>query len=162
VTVRCRVCRAVVPLTFEQQHHTIPRAAGGRDGPTVSLCAGCHHDLHRVADMLQHGRAGLASDSVSLRFPDDRGARERLLTLARTVAEYMVLKRDGRVQSGEPLRVVVELPVDIKLAAQVIAHDHRGPTGRRLGLARWIAALVKTEVYSRYPGLDPQKRTHPR
>ncbi len=105
--------------------------------------------------MLQHGKAGLAEDSVRITYQDP-GTRDRMFALAKTVVEYMTLKRDGRIQSGEPLRVMIELPVAVKFAAQMIAHDHRGPTGRPLGLARWIAALVKCEVYDRYPTLDPQ------
>jgi len=157
--VRCGVCLQPVPITFEQEHHEVPQAAGGREGRTVSLCAGCHHNLHRVADMLQHGKAGVAQDSVEITYRDP-GARERMMVLAKTVAEYMILKRDGRIDSDEPVRVTIELPVQVKLAAQVMANDHRGPTGRRMGLGRWIVALVEREVYQRYPNLKPTGATH--
>jgi hypothetical protein len=149
---RCHVCTAVVPGTFEQRHHVVPQAAGGQRGPTVQLCSGCHHNIHRIADMLIGGRATLAEDSAAITYPDD-AVRKRAFSLARTVAEYMVLKRDGKIESGHPLRVMIELPVPVKLAAQIIAQEHRGPTGRGMGLATWIAALVKGEVYRRYPHL---------
>jgi hypothetical protein len=150
--IRCHVCTSVVPVTFEQQHHVVPQAAGGRDGRTVQLCSGCHADLHRLADMMLGGRAGLAEDSAAIAYPDPK-IRERAFALAKTVTEYMVLKRDGKVETGHPVRLMIELPIPIKLAAQMIANDHSGPSGRKLGLASWIAALVKREVLTRYPHL---------
>jgi hypothetical protein len=151
---RCHICTSVVPITFEQQHHVVPQAAGGTDGQTVQLCSGCHHNLHRLADLMVGGRAGLAEDSAEIAYPDAR-IRARAFALAKTVAEYMVLKRDGAVDSGRPARVMIELPIPVKLAAQMIANEHRGQRGRPLGLATWVAALVKREVYQRYPHLDP-------
>jgi len=151
---RCHICDSIVPVTFEQQHHVVPQAAGGRDGATVQLCSGCHANLHRLADMMMGGNAGLADDSANIAYPDRR-IRERAFTLAKTIVEYMVLKRDGKVDASHPVRIMIELPIPIKLAAQMIANEHRGPTGRRLGLASWIAALVKQAVYQRYPHLDP-------
>lgn len=151
---RCHVCAAVVPITFEQEHHVVPQAAGGKDGPTAQLCAGCHHALHRLADMMRSGKAGLAEDSAAIAYPDPK-VRERAFALAKTVVEFMVLKRDGQVETNQPCRVMIELPIPVKLAAQMIANDHRGPKGRKLGLAAWIAGLVKREVYNRYPHLRP-------
>lgn len=153
---RCHICTSVVPITFEQQHHVVPQAAGGTDGQTVQLCPGCHSNLHRLADMMVGGRAGLAEDSAEIAYPDAR-IRARAFALAKTVAEYMVLKRDGAVDSGRPARLMIELPIPVKLAAQMIANEHQGQRGRPLGLATWVAALVKREVYQRYPHLDPNR-----
>ena len=33
----------------EEQHHIVPRAYGGSDGPVVSLCDTCHTRLHKAA-----------------------------------------------------------------------------------------------------------------
>lgn len=150
---RCHVCGSVVPITFEQQHHVVPQAAGGTDGETLQLCAGCHANTHRLADMLLGGRAGWADDSAAILYPDP-DVRARAFALAKTVTEYMALKRDGAVRDGRPARVLIELPVPVKMAAQIIANEHRGSTGRKLGLAAWIAALVKREVHRQYPHLE--------
>lgn len=152
----CKICLAETPATFSQEHHETPQAAGGTAGPTSELCAGCHHNLHRVADMLTRGKAGLAEDSVAIMYPDDQGAKERMFALARTVVEYMTMKADGKIDLDTPAKVMVLLPPKVKLAAQMIANDHRGPTGRKLGLATWISAMVKREVYERYPHLKPK------
>lgn len=134
----------------------MPQAAGGKAGARAKLCAGCHQSLHRVAEMLMGGKAGLADDSVRVMYTDP-SARERMFALANVVVQFMTLKRDGKIESGESVSVMIELPPQVKLAADMIAHDHKGPTGRRLGLATWISSLVKREVYSRYPHLAPKQ-----
>lgn len=43
----CWVCDSPSSL---HEHHMIPQAYGGTDGPTVTLCASCHNGVHHVAD----------------------------------------------------------------------------------------------------------------
>lgn len=43
----CWVCKNPSSL---HEHHVVPQAYGGRDGPTVTLCASCHNGVHHVAD----------------------------------------------------------------------------------------------------------------
>ena len=43
----CWVCHDASSL---HEHHIIPQAYGGVDGPTVTLCATCHNGVHHVAD----------------------------------------------------------------------------------------------------------------
>ena len=43
----CWVCGLTTSL---EEHHMIPRAYGGQDGPTITLCAGCHSSVHKLAD----------------------------------------------------------------------------------------------------------------
>jgi hypothetical protein len=100
-------------------------------------------------------RAGLVEDSISIMYPD-QSARERLMALAKAVTEYMTLKAEGKIDLKQPVRVMIELDPQVKLAAQMLANELRGPTGRKLGLARWIAGMVKREVYDRYPHLRPK------
>ena len=42
----CALCRRVVDRTTV--HHLIPRARGGRHGPTVRLCPTCHRQAHAL------------------------------------------------------------------------------------------------------------------
>lgn len=39
-----------------EEHHIIPRQAGGADGPTVSLCDGHHAVLHKIASRMSSGK----------------------------------------------------------------------------------------------------------
>lgn len=51
----CWVCgvrfRDSIPVgpAVREDHHIIPRAAGGADGPTVTLCEAHHQTLHKIA-----------------------------------------------------------------------------------------------------------------
>lgn len=46
----CWVCkRKFGPSLARQDHHIIPRAFGGTDGPQVSLCDSHHFALHQIA-----------------------------------------------------------------------------------------------------------------
>lgn len=103
--------------------------------------------------MLMGGRAGEAEDTAKILYPE-HPVRVRFFKLVQMVVEYMTLKRDGKIQGKEPVRTVIELEPDLHFAAKTIANDHRGPTGRRLGFAHWIEALVKREIFKRYPHMD--------
>ena len=37
-------------------HHILPRAYGGTDGPEVSICDGHHSTVHRIGECLIHGK----------------------------------------------------------------------------------------------------------
>ncbi len=39
---------------MREEHHMVPRAYGGVDGPTVTLCDTHHTKMHRVAECLIH------------------------------------------------------------------------------------------------------------
>lgn len=43
----CWVCGTQTAL---EEHHMIPRAYGGQDGPVICLCAVCHSNTHKLAD----------------------------------------------------------------------------------------------------------------
>lgn len=42
-------CAGTDPRVIRNQHHVVPQANGGTDGPTVSLCSAHHDLLHAVA-----------------------------------------------------------------------------------------------------------------
>lgn len=53
----CWVCRKRFiecggrdPTVMKHVHHVVPQAAGGTDGPTVTLCTHHHDVLHRIAE----------------------------------------------------------------------------------------------------------------
>lgn len=152
----CKVCQDQIPEPFAHDHHEIPQAAGGAGSPIAQLCGGCHDNLHRVAEMVMSPkRAGLVEDSLAIMYPNT-DARDRLMALAQAVVEYMTMKADGKIDLNHPVRVMIELEPEIKLAAQMMANEMRGPTGRKLGLARWISSMVRREVFKRYPHLKPK------
>jgi hypothetical protein len=64
-----------------EEHHVIPRQAGGTDGPTVSLCASHHNLLHRIALLLgKKGREGNIYKALS--GETDPEQRRKIMELA--------------------------------------------------------------------------------
>lgn len=51
VLKHCWCCPATTGL---HQHHVIPQAYGGVDGPTVTVCGGCHTTVHTAALKAPH------------------------------------------------------------------------------------------------------------
>lgn len=84
------------------EHHIIPQAYGGRNGPLVSLCTNHHNLLHELADKMIWNKKGEAATLVN---SVDAPFRERLLYLAtRVLLAYNLTKEDpnkkGKVVIG--------------------------------------------------------------
>ena len=62
----CWVCDDVSSL---HEHHIIPQAYGGVDGPTVTLCATCHNGVHHVAD----GRVDMRPSTWATQYRNSKG-----------------------------------------------------------------------------------------
>lgn len=156
MVIICYVCRNNVPVAFKQDHHKRPQAAGGGPMDEVQLCSGCHHNLHRIADMLMHGKSGLAEDSAKIAYPDLQ-VRARAFELAQLVVEWMTAKKDGKLSPLSEAPVMILLPLPVKQAAQLMAREMRGSTGRPLGLATFIRMMVCEAVYRKFPQLRPKQ-----
>lgn len=77
------------PSVVKHAHHVVPRAAGGTDGPTVSLCTHHHDLLHRIAEawMPILRRGGTPTAGV------DRGSRMLAVEAAAHVPRVSYLSR---------------------------------------------------------------------
>lgn len=84
----CWVCQAVFfpegndPSVIRNDHHVIPRAYGGTDGPTVSLCSADHDMLHLLAQKIISGKDSEAHALLKL---SPTGQRPRLMYLAMSI-----------------------------------------------------------------------------
>lgn len=57
--IACELCRREVER--RTVHHLVPKAKGGRSGPTAQLCSTCHRQLHAL-----FSEATLAQELYSL------------------------------------------------------------------------------------------------
>jgi hypothetical protein len=74
----CWVCRRPFGhQLLHEDHHVIPCAYGGVDGPQVRICSDHHTGLHTIALRLYSGKP-----YFELLSPDDTYSNERLLYLA--------------------------------------------------------------------------------
>lgn len=80
----CWVCEArfigTGGLEMREDHHVVPRAYGGVDGPTITLCTGHHTKLHEIAKCLIKGRS-----HFHLLHGEDQTQIKKLLYLANAV-----------------------------------------------------------------------------
>lgn len=82
---RCYVCSEEVSVPHE--HHVIPQAYGGKDGPTVTLCANHHNLIHELAKAHMSGKPIDAKWRTPLE-------RERGATLALAIVQAQQKSKD--------------------------------------------------------------------
>lgn len=85
----CFVCEAVVATT--EEHHVVPQSRGGKDGPTVTICANCHSATHIAARKMI---AGKSPDAYLAHYDHDQ--RGRALVLIKTIVAVESMKDDRR------------------------------------------------------------------
>lgn len=115
VLTHCWICLSPSSL---HEHHIVPRAYGGSDGPTVTLCATCHNGIHHVAD----GRADMTPDHwvdndvisranklveciVNARVLASKSANKRSTTILTLTAEETAILDRVKVMLGQTSRV---------------------------------------------------------
>lgn len=155
----CWVCRKLFidsrgtdPSIIREEHHPVPRAYGGLNGPTVSVCSGHHGALHAIADKM------IAADSIEPQYfmelitGMDYEPRMRLLYLAKVVyGAWRATKDDpnkrsqvSAVLTGEQTRKLAQLTSfyglssNQKTLAVLIEQDY----------ARNFPSLPKTEIHT--------------
>jgi len=155
-SIVCWVCRRRTPSSLKNAHHAKPQAAGGGPDDLVDLCAGCHHSLHRISDMLRGPRASQAEDTVRAYYQDNYDAGQRCMALAIKVVRHMAEKESGQyvVKPHEDVEILLELPLAVKNALMLIGREARDPnTNRRLGLAGAARHILIEAVCRKFPAL---------
>lgn len=86
----CWSCNSALPL---EVHHVIPRAFGGENGPTVTICTSCHTKAHHLGLKL------FGSDA-------DIGVKPRLLYLGACIAlaAYKAMGGNKRIKYSGSLK----------------------------------------------------------
>lgn len=91
------------PSVIRNDHHVIPRAYGGTDGPTVALCSADHDLLHLIAQKIISGKAPEAQALLN-RVP--LSSQKRISYLAsRVVIAYNALNDDPNKSKSITLRM---------------------------------------------------------
>jgi hypothetical protein len=152
----CAICRKNTPRAMSHDHHVRPQAAGGKDEDMIPLCSGCHANLHVVAHMLGGKKASLAEDTVKTYYGADAEAQRRCIHYAMEVVRWMTAKHDGKLQENahDELEIIVTVPRAIKTALVTLGQEARDPaTGKRLGIAGAVRAMIVQSVLRRFPAL---------
>lgn len=141
---RCWVCGKVFiecggndPAVIRNRHHIVPRACGGTDGPTVTLCSAHHDLLHAVATQalaskpfqpLMEGLQGMMSLKVSY--------------LADVVCRSTRMVADDPNKRGQ---------IGLTLSGTETAMLKRLAKDDKLSMAGVLIALLHKEYARRYP-----------
>lgn len=155
----CWVCRRDIPEALQNQHHVRPQAAGGGPQDLVRLCSGCHHNLHRIQDMLSGPRAAEARSTAEVYYHDAPSAAQRCVGLALRCVEHMALHQSQPRDPTEAQEILCSVPAIIKSRLMQMGRETTDPqTGRRLGLAGVVRGLLTAEVLRRYPTVRRELR----
>lgn len=92
-----------------EEHHIIPQAYGGADGPVVSLCDSHHSILHRVAEAITKNRP-----YQHLLGTHDQEQIKKLMFLATRVAAAEL-----RTRNDPNKKAVIALTLDAQMKSQI-------------------------------------------
>ena len=160
----CYICNLVFHEALLNEHHIVPKSAGGTDDPLnkFSLCTGCHQSMHMVAYALMNPkRAGSANDIAMSLFPNAPARRERLFKLALTVAKSFIDKKENVPKSAsEAFReepVTFTIPNKYKHALQLLARETTNPkTGKPMSLGLYLRLVVFKHLVLKLPALNTE------
>lgn len=132
----CHVCREVLPRELMQEHHIHPQAAGGKDKGTTWLCAGCHHNLHRISDMLVAGKNSKALDVAERANLGKPGAAKRIMALAAICAREMQMIKEGEADLPDLIQLTIsDMPREAVVRLKLMAFEWNNS---RPGLAPFL------------------------
>lgn len=97
--VKCIICGTIKSI---HEHHIVPRAYGGENGPTVNICAIHHNIVHSAAICGEKSRRQLISGHAEEQ-------KRRLLDLILIIRRARVATR----YIARPLRMQIEFPVPL-------------------------------------------------
>jgi len=148
---RCYICESEKPLDFVNKHHKIPKSLGGSDDPAnlVSLCSGCHQDMHVIARMMRNPkRVGEVRSSVQQMFIDG-SSQKRCMELAQLVVKSGLLERD-RAQANPDREIGIGLKLNktYRDALQLIARD------RGMSMAHYTRKIIEDHIRNKYPNVE--------
>lgn len=131
----CWVCGLTTSL---EEHHMIPRAYGGQDGPVITLCAGCHSCVHKLADY----NAQDLEYAHKLLKTDNKKSLTRLSELAIIIAySKQATKNDENKTIVFMDRFPASVNRQLKALAKVLKKDQR--TIVRLAIAQLYKVYFK-------------------
>jgi hypothetical protein len=145
MSLGCFVCSEPASIN---EHHVVPQAKGGTDGPTVDLCANCHTRVHSIAKSMVAGKK--AASYLQHLEGLDEAESDRVMGLAQIVA----LAAD-KTTTRPVLMVALE---DLRYldALKMFQRDH--------GFTSQVAAVngILHSLSVKYGLLEPQTKNEPK
>jgi hypothetical protein len=136
-------------LSGTQEHHVLPRASGGIDGPTVDLCGTCHQTVHDAAKRMSKGKP--ADDKLAHL---DELARSRAMVLVQSILAALLY---GTPDSNVMLSVLLDDPLYLR-ALDKFKLD-RGFSSREKAINAILKTLAEGYGLIENKQLKPSKTT---
>ena len=153
-TSQCYVCKWTGSSRLTHQHHVKPQQAGGKDDDNlVTLCMGCHSDVHAIGTAIQYGRSD-ATDMLTSRFVDV-SARMRAWSLAQIAAEEFEAAKQANDQDRKHFVNVSLTHAEFSLA-QGLAKDLKAGSVERL-----LYRLLRAELAKKHGTVEVQDSKKP-
>jgi len=140
---RCWCCGGVFPKyggtdsrLVQEFHHPVPRAFGGREGPTVSLCSGHHSALHKIADCLLSGK------DFALHLDPNPKISARVVTLAKIAADS---ERRFQSDPNRRMNVSTSIPMHMNDLLKIAAKSHG------TSVSSYLERLIVSDLNRQFP-----------
>lgn len=158
---QCTLCEEKFPTEFKNNHHRIPKFAGGSDEDSNMeyLCAGCHQILHAIARMLNNPKKmGMVDDYITLYYSESN-QKVHCKELAFLIVKYKTYKDEGKLDLSEKkMQIPIELPLLYHTVLRTTANECRdGDTKRKMGMSKYIKLLIMSHLQQKYPKLKNAK-----
>lgn len=139
----CFICLRPTPEAFSHVHHKTPKAADGGDEREnlIRICAGCHSNIHRIADMLKRGDRGPALDAIN-GYYQNVTSRERAIEFANQIASSMTSLKEGSLQR-EFVEISLNVPYAMYLRLKALALDYKVEGKRRASTGDVVLLAVR-------------------
>lgn len=127
-----------------QEHHVKPQAADGSDDKwnLTLLCAGCHHNLHRLSEIILRGQSSRAEDIARQAYPSNGKAVRNIMELSAICAREMQAIREGEGSLPEMMMVGIELPREEVVKLKLQAYEWNNSKAGLRPYLRYVLSLL--------------------
>lgn len=136
----CPLCNKKKAIINE--HHEIPRASGGENGPTIFICSECHDALHICARNILSGKGVQAQDIAKATFVNRKKSHE----LIKTIITHTLRKKEGKIPDSKlEYKVNLVFPGEIRRCLEILAKDHK------TSMVNYLNKLVMNHIKRKFP-----------
>lgn len=145
----CGVCSSQASEDSFDEHHRVPRNAGGGDEASnlIQVCQSCHQFIHRIVHLLRKGDTQRIAHLLNSNYQDKpKKVHDLLVDLAATAMK----EEDAHVRTDES-----EVNIPLKLLLPVYTKLRELAVGSHCSMEKVIIELIEKECRTRKFGGNP-------
>lgn len=138
----CPLCNKAKPGQLIQEHHKIPRAAGGESGSTIFICTECHTALHLCATKILAGK-GSEAQQVAQNIFQNKAEAKRLIV---SIVKNTLRKREGYIPDEQlEYKVTLVFPGAIRRCFEILSKDNK------VSINKVVESIVIDYIRKKFP-----------